>query len=102
MGWTKDKYYRDVNRALLADDYEQLQYWVWLSRGINMHISTGRCERVLTDTETWRGSKLNSSQFAELKEGVVYRGPLYLATSTNWAKAKQFSVQYMVKFNIPA
>jgi len=100
--WSADgghKMYHLVQEALIDDNYEKLQYWIWFIRATNLWIvgHPGSSRMV-----TWRGSKVSESQVAKLHEGVIYRAPLYLATSLHESVSHNFKSTYQVKFNIPA
>lgn len=93
--------YIALNRALLADDEDQLAHWMFLVRLVTNYI-TRPAHELPSALTTWRGSKLSRLQAASLSVGQVIRPPMFVATSTNREVASHFRKIYIVKLIIPA
>lgn len=101
-----------LNIALLQDNKEMLRPAVRIARALNKFCVKRRLKKEKGETRCFRGLGIPKLKFDFFKEGVKFRMPKFLATSTNLQTAKQFvqdparakpgCLQALFIFDVPA
>eukprot|EP01084_Bolivina_argentea_P111875 199553_1 len=91
--------YKMINEALYSDDYDNIELYMPLIRGINKYL----VQEIKIPMITYRGSKMSVSHFRYIKSlrGCIVRCPAIVASSENEDNAKQFQSNYMLEIEIP-